>query len=138
MKKMIVLMIALFTVSTAWAETYSWEDKDGMHFTDNPASVPKKHREKVFKNVKKEYPSLEDTLTRIENNQKKIQVQELAVGVPFVYLKAEYHNHKNTPNEYHKNCDTYASGEKCQYVYTNNYNVKYIYTTNGIVTSYSK
>jgi hypothetical protein len=27
---MIVLMIVLFTVGTAWADTYSWEDQDGV------------------------------------------------------------------------------------------------------------
>lgn len=36
----------VFLVSAASAEIYSWEDADGVHFTDSPPSVPEKYREK--------------------------------------------------------------------------------------------
>ena len=44
------LVILLFTTltTTAFAETYTWTDEDGVHFTDNLGSVPKKHREKAI------------------------------------------------------------------------------------------
>ena len=48
MKIVIILyMFDLFT-SVASAEVYKWEDANGMHFTDSPASVPEKYREKVY------------------------------------------------------------------------------------------
>jgi hypothetical protein len=47
--KCIPILIALFLItSAARAEVYKWEDSTGVHFTDNPFSVPEKYREKVY------------------------------------------------------------------------------------------
>jgi hypothetical protein len=50
MKKMFtVLTIVACSFGTVLAETYKWEDNQGMHFTDNPESIPLKYREKLLK-----------------------------------------------------------------------------------------
>lgn len=36
----------------SYAETYKWEDASGMHFTDNPDSVPMKFRAKTYEAVR--------------------------------------------------------------------------------------
>lgn len=48
MKKIILLMLAMFVSTVAYGEVYKWQDENGMHFTDNPLSIPKKYRDKVF------------------------------------------------------------------------------------------
>lgn len=47
MKTMIIALFIL-TASTALAETYKWEDKDGIHFTENLYTVPKKYRTRAI------------------------------------------------------------------------------------------
>jgi hypothetical protein len=44
------LFLALAT--TACAETYTWTDGNGVHFTDNLGSVPKKYREQAIAEVR--------------------------------------------------------------------------------------
>jgi hypothetical protein len=51
MKLCIFILSFLFITSIACAETYKWEDKDGVHYTDNPSTVPEKYRAKVFAGV---------------------------------------------------------------------------------------
>lgn len=44
-----ILILLLASLATpACAETYSWTDAEGMHFTDNPESIPKKYRKKAL------------------------------------------------------------------------------------------
>lgn len=52
--KYIVLVPAflLCAYTIVSAETYKWEDKDGMHFTDNPQSIPPKYRDKAIANAR--------------------------------------------------------------------------------------
>ena len=57
LKTLILLSILALFTSIASAEVYKWKDENGMHFTDSPASVPEKYREKVY----------EETRQQIEN-----------------------------------------------------------------------
>lgn len=44
-----LLILTTFLVllaSAAYCDTYKWEDKNGVHFTDNPESIPKKYKSK--------------------------------------------------------------------------------------------
>lgn len=47
MKRFIVVVLVL-SATSALADTYKWEDANGMHFTDNLNSVPKKYRKKAL------------------------------------------------------------------------------------------
>lgn len=44
--KYIIVFLSLIATA-ALADTYKWEDKDGVHFTENLSSVPKKYRSKA-------------------------------------------------------------------------------------------
>ena len=46
-----LILFSLFA-SVASAETYKWEDANGIHFTDNASSVPEKYREKHMPDTK--------------------------------------------------------------------------------------
>lgn len=47
--KSFLFILLILAASTALADTYKWEDKDGgIHFTENLASVPKKYRAKAM------------------------------------------------------------------------------------------
>jgi len=48
MKKDLLIWSAFLVLlaSTAYCDTYRWEDKNGIHFTDNPESIPKKYKNK--------------------------------------------------------------------------------------------
>jgi cobalamin biosynthesis Mg chelatase CobN len=58
----------------ASAEVYRWEDENGMNFTDDPASVPEKYREKV--------PA--ETTEQIENPTPQIRVEATRRKMPVV------------------------------------------------------
>lgn len=49
----IFFALALVT-SAASAEVYRWEDKNGIHLTDSPGSVPEQYREKVYAETSKQ------------------------------------------------------------------------------------
>lgn len=52
---LVIALCMLITVpALAHAEVYKWQDADGMHFTDNPSSVPEKYREKVYSETLKQ------------------------------------------------------------------------------------
>ncbi|KAB0670289.1 DUF4124 domain-containing protein [Oryzomonas sagensis] len=63
MKKPIITFLAIFLLlpsfdnPAAYAEVYKWEDANGMHFTDNPSSVPDKYREKVYAETREQIKS---------------------------------------------------------------------------------
>ncbi len=48
MKSSLFLCFLLIATSLVYAETYKWEDANGMHFTDNPTSIPEKYRAKAL------------------------------------------------------------------------------------------
>lgn len=48
MKIVTTLCCLLIVSSIACAETYKWEDANGMHFTENPNSIPEKYRAKAL------------------------------------------------------------------------------------------
>ncbi|QWV94883.1 PLDc N-terminal domain-containing protein [Geomonas oryzisoli] len=41
-----MFILLVLTISVANAEVYKWEDANGVHFTDNPSSVPAKYRKR--------------------------------------------------------------------------------------------
>jgi len=46
-----LLFYTLFLIvfcATSLADTYKWEDKSGVHFTDNPNAIPKKYRNRAI------------------------------------------------------------------------------------------
>jgi len=48
LKVFIFFYMLVFITSVASAEVYKWQDENGIHYTDSPASVPDKYRDKVF------------------------------------------------------------------------------------------
>lgn len=48
MKIVTTLCCLLIVSSIACAATYKWEDANGMHFTENPNSIPEKYRAKAL------------------------------------------------------------------------------------------
>jgi len=47
-----------------YAETYKWEDANGMHFTDNASSIPEKFREKVLDEARKDNPDQQSEIRK--------------------------------------------------------------------------
>jgi hypothetical protein len=47
LKTVIIICLLALLAPVASAEIYRWEDENGMNFTDDPASVPERYREKV-------------------------------------------------------------------------------------------
>lgn len=46
--RIVLIFISLLVLnSISYAETYKWEDSTGIHYTDNPASVPIQYRSKT-------------------------------------------------------------------------------------------
>jgi len=52
MKIIIVFLVLALLSTVACAETYKWEDANGVHYTDNASSVPEKYREKHIPETK--------------------------------------------------------------------------------------
>lgn len=49
MKKIVsFVLVSAFFCGVSLAETYKWEDKNGVHFTDNPNNIPKKYQRKAI------------------------------------------------------------------------------------------
>jgi ABC-type multidrug transport system fused ATPase/permease subunit len=48
MKIVPILCCLIIISSIACAETYKWEDANGIHFTENPNSIPEKYRSKAL------------------------------------------------------------------------------------------
>lgn len=81
---MVILLVALFS-SIAFAETYKWEDANGVHYSDNAASVPEKYRTRVFEETKTETNRVtppRNAVTQANqnaNNQARAEMQRQAV-----------------------------------------------------------
>ena len=73
MKTVIIIYLLALLASVASAEVYRWDDENGMNFTDDPASVPEKYREKVSSEatgqIKNPAPQV-----RVEATRRKIPV----------------------------------------------------------------
>lgn len=54
MKTIINLMLLALLSTVANAETYKWEDANGIHFTDNASSVPEKYRKMQAPEIKEQ------------------------------------------------------------------------------------
>jgi hypothetical protein len=48
MRRHLVALVAVTSLVTFGQSVYTWEDADGLHFTDNPAQVPPKAKVKVL------------------------------------------------------------------------------------------
>lgn len=58
LKIVILIFVVFFEVSVGFAATYKWEDANGVHFTDNVYSVPKKYRDKAIAEVREDISPL--------------------------------------------------------------------------------
>jgi cation transport ATPase len=67
MKNYLMLIILIFTVTIAHAETYKWEDANGMYFTENPLSIPLKYRAKALADHNKDIPVKEPKIDSINS-----------------------------------------------------------------------
>ena len=70
----IIPFLLVFLTSVAYAEVYKWEDANGMHYTDSPASVPEKYREKVY----------EETGEQIRNSKPQVREEITPQNLPIV------------------------------------------------------
>ena len=57
MKFFLLAFLLFITTSAAYGETYKWKDSNGMHFTDNAASIPPQYREKVLEEARENNPA---------------------------------------------------------------------------------
>jgi len=48
----IILHLLVLLSSVASADVYTWEDANGLNFTDNSSSMPERHREKLYPETK--------------------------------------------------------------------------------------
>lgn len=86
----IILSIALLS-SLAHAEVYKWKDSSGVHFTDNPLSVPEKYREKVYEQARSEMQSRSPQVIPQVNHQVITHVpQRPPVVIPQINHPAPY------------------------------------------------
>ena len=73
MKTVIIICLLALLAPVASAEVYRWEDENGMNFTDDPASVPEKYREKVSAEATEQIKD-PAPLVRVEATRRKIPV----------------------------------------------------------------
>jgi signal transduction histidine kinase len=80
--KYAVLAILLFFAAAASADTYKWEDKNGVHFTDNLSSVPKKYRKKALAEASGDItirdPEVKASVDRGNRRRQAVEAQEAA------------------------------------------------------------
>ena len=69
--KYVFLFLILAAVS-AFAETYSWEDGNGVHFTENIKSVPLKYREKAAASVREDITTRNPAVKESVEKSKRI------------------------------------------------------------------
>jgi hypothetical protein len=56
-------MIFVLLASAAFCETYTWEDQNGINFTDDLAKVPKKYRSKAIAEARKDITGSDTPVT---------------------------------------------------------------------------
>jgi len=54
MKPLIPTLVLVLLASAAFCETYTWEDQNGINFTDDLGKVPKKYRSKAIAEARKD------------------------------------------------------------------------------------
>lgn len=79
--KYLLVVILIFSTTFASAETYKWEDKNGMHFTDNPSNVPQKYRDKAIAEAKGTAERKTETSSRDLQENRMQQVRDNGVYV---------------------------------------------------------
>jgi len=76
MKYLLFALVIFFSIP-ALAETYKWEDNNGMHFTDNLTSVPKKYRKHAAAEARGDITNDGPEAAPIDNsNRKKLAAHE--------------------------------------------------------------
>lgn len=96
MRYLITLITLLLLINTAFADVYSWEDKDGMHFVDDPSKVPAKYLNKTHERT--EYKSIPSLSPRIINGR---------VDVSDLHRQAEYYFN----GAVHKHCSKFKEDD---------------------------
>lgn len=101
MKVIVILLLFMLVSTVAFGEVYKWQDENGMHFTDNPLSIPKKHRDKVFAETLQNNQSQQSFQPNPPN--KNFQAAEnrkphagTAIGLPQYPVQPKYSFQKNT------------------------------------------
>ena len=56
MRPLLPALILVMLASVAFCETYTWEDQNGINFTDDLGKVPKKYRSKAIAEARKDLP----------------------------------------------------------------------------------
>jgi hypothetical protein len=79
----IVITLIFLTVATAsYADTYKWEDENGIHFTENANSIPKKYRAKALAEARDDItttdPSVAHDVTEGDIRSRERESQEQA------------------------------------------------------------
>ena len=85
MKTLIIIYLVVLFAPFASAEVYRWEDENGMNFTDDPASVPEKYREKVTS----------EALRQIENPAPQVKAEAMRRKMPVVTPKNQFAAYQN-------------------------------------------
>jgi hypothetical protein len=100
------------SAATASAETYSWEDAEGIHFTDNINSVPKKKRAKILAESTMNSPRSENSNVPgkkgHEQNRypwKYVTDNNSSCPEGKKYSLSEYRGLKNDAEQYERKCD---------------------------------
>jgi hypothetical protein len=44
----LIILVVIYSSSISLAETYKWEDANGIHITDNASSIPEKYKDKAL------------------------------------------------------------------------------------------
>lgn len=75
--KYAILALIILSAALASADTYKWTDRNGMHFTDNLASVPKKYRAKALAGASDDITTRDPEIARsVENGNRKRAYRE--------------------------------------------------------------
>jgi hypothetical protein len=93
--KKIVILIVIFVSSICWAEIYKWTDeKGGVHFTDDPATIPETCRDKAKSRQTEEDLKKQDSQTNVteQSIEKVFTFPENYVGRKLVFPNCQVHH----------------------------------------------
>lgn len=95
--KLIFKIICLLAMSSiSCAEVYKWEDANGMHFTDNPNSIPSKYRAKAYQEASEFSPPQNvNTQNRFSNNEQVNAGQAMSQMTPSISQQLMQANQTN-------------------------------------------
>jgi hypothetical protein len=89
--KVIVVLAFLATASLVWAEIYKWVDEKGtVHFTEDPATIPEKYREKAESRTMEENSTPIQERIRSKQGREGTAEQKITVPSKYRYTKDEF------------------------------------------------